>query len=114
MRAFGEAPGALGLGGFANLVHSYGLLETIAGNGTGGTDGTNYWRSVYEGGYATNAALSRPHFVLQRLPVAGATSSDFIHLQIEDSLGTKVYETDDPGKPTRMDGAAPNGCLYRR
>jgi streptogramin lyase len=50
--------------GYTNLIHSYGLLETIAGNGSGSADGTNYWRSSFEGGYATNAALSRPHFAM--------------------------------------------------
>lgn len=50
--------------GFTNLVESYGVLETIAGNGFGGTDVTNYWRPSFEGGFATNAALSRPHFAM--------------------------------------------------
>src|SRR5882672_7175606 len=50
--------------GFTNLVNSYGVIETIAGNGFGGDDGTNYWRSSFEGGFATNAALSRPHFAM--------------------------------------------------
>ena len=50
--------------GFTNLLNSYGVIETIAGNGFGGTDGTNYWRSSFEGGFATNAALSRPHFAM--------------------------------------------------
>jgi hypothetical protein len=54
---------------FTNLVQSYGLLHTIAGNGDAGysqpgQDGTNYWRPGFEGGYATNAALSRPHFAM--------------------------------------------------
>lgn len=50
--------------GYTNLLQSYGLLETVAGKGIGGIDGTNYWRASYEGGYATNAALSRPHFAM--------------------------------------------------
>ena len=47
----------------ANLLGSYGTLETIAGTNLpgGGTDGFNYWRAEYEGGPATNACLSRPH-----------------------------------------------------
>ncbi len=50
---------------FANLVNSYGLLETIAGTNMpgGGIAGSNYWRSSYEGGLATNACLSRPQSV---------------------------------------------------
>jgi hypothetical protein len=50
--------------GYTNLLQSYGNLHTIAGNGAGGTDGVNYWQSGFEGGYATNAALSRPHFAM--------------------------------------------------
>jgi len=54
---------------FTNLVQSYGLLHTIAGNGDAGNsnpgqDVTNYWQPGFEGGYATNAALSRPHFAM--------------------------------------------------
>lgn len=49
-------------GGFANLTQSYGRIHTIAGNGDGHTDGVNYWQSSFEGEFATNAALSRPHF----------------------------------------------------
>ena len=50
--------------GYSNLLSSYGLIHTIAGNGFGGVDGTNYWQPEFEGGYATNAALSRPHFAM--------------------------------------------------
>ena len=54
---------------FTNLVQSYGNLHTIAGNGDAGysdpgEDVTNYWQPGFEGGYATNAALSRPHFAM--------------------------------------------------
>ncbi len=50
---------------FTNLVQSYGLLHTVAGSGAdAGTDGANYWQPAFEGGYATNAALSRPHFAM--------------------------------------------------
>jgi len=55
---------------FTNLVQSYGILHTIAGNGDAGysdpgEDETNYWQPSFEGGYATNAALSRPHFAME-------------------------------------------------
>ena len=50
--------------GFGNLTRMYGVLTTVAGNGFGGTDGVNYWLPSFEGGYATNCALSRPHFAL--------------------------------------------------
>lgn len=50
--------------GYTNLLNSFGRLHTIAGNGSGGVDGVNYWQPGFEGGYATNAALSRPHFAM--------------------------------------------------
>lgn len=50
--------------GYTNLLRSYGRLHTIAGNGAGNLDGVNFWRPEFEGGYATNAALSRPHFAM--------------------------------------------------
>jgi len=54
---------------YTNLVLSYGILHTLAGNGDAGSsnpgaDVTNYWQPGFEGGYATNAALSRPHFAM--------------------------------------------------
>lgn len=49
---------------FTNLVQSYGRLHTIAGIGSVGQDGVNYWESRFEGGFATNAGLSRPHFAM--------------------------------------------------
>jgi len=51
--------------GFTNLADSYGLLHTVAGSGNDpGTDDVNYWQTNFEGGFATNAALSRPHFAM--------------------------------------------------
>lgn len=50
--------------GYTNLLRSYGRLRTIAGNGAGGIDGVNYWQPGFENGFATNAALSRPHFAM--------------------------------------------------
>lgn len=50
--------------GFSNLLHSYGNIHTIAGKGQFGGDVTNYWQPSFEGGFATNANLSRPHFAM--------------------------------------------------
>jgi sugar lactone lactonase YvrE len=50
--------------GFTNLIQSYGLLETIAGTGVGRNDGVSYWQSSFEGGAATAASLSRPHYAM--------------------------------------------------
>jgi hypothetical protein len=54
--------------GFTNLTRSYGNLRTVAGSGNDdGVDGVNYWKKSFEGGFATNAALSRPHIALADL-----------------------------------------------
>jgi hypothetical protein len=55
---------------YSNLVFSYGVLHTIAGNGDAGypypgQDVTNYWQPSFEGQFATNVALSRPHFAME-------------------------------------------------
>jgi hypothetical protein len=50
--------------GFTNFVYAYGLLETVAGTGTGRVDTVSYWQNSFEGGPATNAALSRPHYAM--------------------------------------------------
>ena len=46
---------------YTNLLESYGILETVAGKGQFSGDHISYWQSGFEGGYATNANLSRPH-----------------------------------------------------
>ncbi len=45
---------------FTNLLQSYGVLGTVAGRGLE-NDESNQWLPAYEGGWATNACLSRPH-----------------------------------------------------
>ncbi len=50
--------------GFTNFIQAYGLLETIAGSGLDRTDGISFWETFYEGGPATAAALSRPHYAM--------------------------------------------------
>ena len=55
-------------GGFSNLTRAYGNLHTVAGSGNDdGVDLVNYWKTSFEGGFATNAALSRPHIALADL-----------------------------------------------
>lgn len=46
---------------YTNLLESYGKLETVAGRGQFNGDHISYWQSAFEGGWATNANLSRPH-----------------------------------------------------
>jgi len=45
---------------FTNLLESYGILETIAGRGGSSTD-VSHWSNSFEGEWATNVDLSRPH-----------------------------------------------------
>jgi hypothetical protein len=45
---------------YANLLQSYGVLETVAGRGLSNSD-TSQWQPGYEGDWATNVCLSRPH-----------------------------------------------------
>ena len=45
---------------YTNLLESYGILETVAGRGTSNAD-ESQWQPSFEGAYATNVALSRPH-----------------------------------------------------
>ena len=79
---------------FTNLVQSYGFLHTIAGNGDAGysdpgKDVTNYWQPNYEGGYATNAALSRPHFAME---------DDFSNVFIVDKDSDSVLKVTPDGR----------------
>jgi len=45
---------------FTNLLISYGILETVAGRGRTNTD-VSHWSNSFEGEWATNVDLSRPH-----------------------------------------------------
>lgn len=49
--------------GFTNLIRSYNLLSTIAGAG-GSREAVNKWQPEFEGRWATNALLSRPHIAM--------------------------------------------------
>ncbi len=109
--------------GFTNLVESYGVLETIAGNGFGGTDGMNYWRAAYEGGFATNAALSRPHFAMTDAvgnvfivdkdshSVLKVTQDGRIHTVAGTHVGGDNGDGPAPGINTRLN--FPNGLFVR-
>lgn len=45
---------------YTNLLQSYGVLETVAGRGLSDVD-VSQWQPSYEGAFATNVCLSRPH-----------------------------------------------------
>jgi hypothetical protein len=45
---------------YTNLLESYGILETVAGRGNSNSDASQ-WQPSFEGEWATNVSLSRPH-----------------------------------------------------
>lgn len=45
---------------YTNLLESYGILETVAGRGRTNID-SSQWSNSFEGAWATNVDLSRPH-----------------------------------------------------
>jgi len=45
---------------YTNLLESYSILETVAGRGLSDVD-VSQWQPSYEGAWATNVCLSRPH-----------------------------------------------------
>jgi hypothetical protein len=92
--------------GYTNLLQSYGNIRTIAGTGVGGTDGMNYWNAAYEGGYATNAALSRPHMAM-----ADDAGNVFIvdkdsHSVLKVTLDGRIHTV----AGTHLQGDGPNGA----
>ena len=109
--------------GFTNLVYAYGLLETVAGTGLGRIDNTSYWQSSFEGGPATNAALSRPHYAMadragniyivdkNSHAVERVDTNGLIHT----IAGTHVggFNGEGPAAATNLQLNAPNGLWVR-
>ena len=98
--------------GLANLYDSYGLLQTVAGAGVGRIDNFNYWQSSFEGGPATDAALSRPHFAIadrwDNIYVADKDSGAVEKITPDGTIHT-VAGTHEPG--FNGDGPAPATTL---
>jgi hypothetical protein len=109
--------------GFAGLVHAYGVIETIAGNGAGTIDITNYWRPEFEGGPATAAALSRPHFAqgdaAGNIYIVDKDSHSILKVttggRIYTVAGTHVggFNGDGPASATSLQLNNPNGLWVR-
>jgi hypothetical protein len=109
--------------GFTNLVQSYGLLETIAGRGDGRVDGTSYWLNSFEGGAATNAALSRPHYAMAdragNIYIVDKDSHSVLRVDtnglIHTHAGTHTggYNGDGPDLATNLQLNYPNGLWVR-
>jgi hypothetical protein len=104
--------------GFTNLVHSYGILETIAGTGAG-QDEVNYWQSWYEGWPGTWVTLSRPHVALAdqagNIYIADKHSHSILKLTPEGTIhthaGTHVggFNGEGPAPATSLQLDSPNG-----
>jgi hypothetical protein len=107
---------------FTQLLHSYGVLETLAGNGFG-RDDVNYWRAEFEGGPGTNAALSRPHYAMAdragNIYIADKNSHSVLRLQPDGTIhtyaGTHVggYNGNGPMPATQLQLNFPNALWVR-
>jgi sugar lactone lactonase YvrE len=107
---------------FTNLLHSYGILETLAGNGFGRED-VNYWQDKFEGGAGTNAALSRPHYAMAdragKIYIADKNSHSVLRLETDGTIhthaGTHVagYNGEGPMPAARLQLNFPNALWVR-
>jgi hypothetical protein len=108
---------------FADLVRSYGILETLAGNGTGRQDAVNYWHAGYEGTPGAQAALSRPHAAMadqaRNVYIADKNSHAILKLTpaglITTHAGTHVnaFDGNGPAAATSISLAAPTGLWVK-
>lgn len=113
---------------FSNLILSYGVLHTIAGNGDAGysnpgQDVSNYWQPSFEGQYATNVALSRPHFAMEddasNVYIVDKDSDSVLKVTTDGRLhtvaGTHAIGNgpDNPTPATNVAMSTPNGLWVR-
>ena len=120
IRAFDLSPNA---SGFSDLIQCYGVIETIAGAPSGGQDGVNYWDPSFEGGPATNALFSRPHFAqgdsAGNVFVVDKDSQSVLKITPEGLIHTwagthtKGYNGDGPAPATSLQLSSPNGLYVR-
>ena len=102
---------------FTNLVNSYGILELVAGKGVSEGD-TNQWSPTYEGDWATNVGLSRPHIAFgdsrSNVLIVDQRSSSVLRVspdgRIHTYAGTHVAgdNGDGPGLATNLQLRNPN------
>jgi len=105
--------------GHTNLLHSYGILETIAGTGRFDNDKQNNWKPEFEWGPATDADLSRPHIAFAQpdnnLLLVDEGSSSILRITtnglIHTFAGTHVngFNGDGPAPATNLHLNFPNG-----
>jgi len=103
---------------FTNLLESYGVLETVAGRGRSNTD-ASHWQPSFEGEWATNVDLSRPHIAFGdphgNVLIVDQRSSAVLKVTPEGRLytyaGTHVAgdNGDGPDYATNLNLSSPNG-----
>ncbi len=108
---------------YTNLLESYGLLETVAGKGQFMVDKTSYWLPSYEGGWATNANLSRPHIAFGdpagNILIVDQGSSSILKvtpagkIYTYAGIHTNTYNGDGPDYATNLALNFPNGGWMR-
>jgi hypothetical protein len=108
---------------FTNFIHSYGILETVAGSGASRVDDVSFWQPAFEGGAATNAALSRPHYAMAdrvgNIYIVDKNSHSVLRVDtnglIQTFAGTHKggFNGDGPAPATTLQLNAPNGLWVR-
>jgi hypothetical protein len=103
---------------YTNLLESYGILETVAGVGTNSAD-SSHWKAVFEGAWATNVDLSRPHISFGdsrgNVLIVDQRSSSVLKVTPEGRLYTYAgthtagNNGDGPGYATNLHLNNPNG-----
>ena len=109
--------------GFTNLVQAYGRLETIAGTGWARTDNVSFWDPAFEGGPATEASLSRPHFAMAdragQIYIADKNSHAILRRAPDGTIHTHAgthtggFNGEGPAPATNLQLAIPNGLWVR-
>jgi len=107
--------------GATNLFQSYGVLTTVAGSGNIVCAACDSWQPGYEGGLATDAALSSPHITMAdragNLYIADKRAHAIRKVTLDGHIhtvaGTGVggFGTTNPAPATSVDLNNPNG-LY--
>jgi hypothetical protein len=110
--------------GFTNLVESYGILETVAGQGWYEADPYNFWSSSYEGGPATAANLSRPHIAIAdpsgNIFIADKNSHSILKVATNGTIHTVAgtheagFNGEGPAQGTNLQLNFPNGLWVRK
>lgn len=107
---------------YTNLLESYGVLETVAGSGQSNTD-VSHWLPSFEGAWATNVSLSRPHIAFGdaagNVLIVDQRSASVLKVTPEGRLFTYAgthgtnFNGDGPAPATNLALCNPNGGWLR-